>query len=138
MSRRIPVFFYGLFMDAELLRSKGFDPGPPRVAMVPGFALRIGQRATLVPEEGRVYGIVMELRHDEIDRLYSDPSVQMYRPEAVLAEMNDGSQIAALCFNLVAAPDAGERNDEYASRLRDLARRLQLPDDYVDRIGQAE
>jgi len=139
MSRRIPVFFYGLFMDAELLRSKGFDPGPPRVAMVPGFALRIGQRATLVPDaEGRVYGIVMELRHDEIERLYSDASVQMYRPEAVHAEMDDGSQVAALCFNLVAAPDAGERNDEYAARLRDLARRLQLPEDYADRIGQAE
>ncbi len=41
MSRRIEVFFYGLFMDADLLRAKGARPENIRVASVPGFALRI-------------------------------------------------------------------------------------------------
>jgi Gamma-glutamyl cyclotransferase, AIG2-like len=136
MPRRIAVFFYGLFMDADILRSKAIDPAGPRRASVSGFALRIGQRATLVPDpDGRAHGVLMELQHEEIDRLYADPSVQMYRPEAVVAEIGDGSRIAALCFNLPVAPGPDERNEGYAAKLRDLARRLHLPDDYIERIG---
>lgn len=135
-SRRIAVFFYGLFMDEELLRAKGVRPASPRQACVRGFALRIGQRATLVPDSGaRAYGVLMELSHAEIERLYAEPSVQMYRPEAVVAELADGARVAALCFNLPATPGPGESNDAYARQLRDLARRLGLPADYVDRIG---
>ena len=135
-SRRITVFFYGLFMDEDLLKAKGVQPTSVRQACVRGFALRIGQRATLVPISGaRAYGLLMELSHEEIERLYADPSVSMYRPEAVVAELADGVQVPALCFNLQVAPQPGESNDAYATKLRDLARCLGLPADYVDRIG---
>ena len=77
----------------------------------------------------------MELSHEEIERLYAEPSVRMYRPEAVVAELADGVQVPALCFNLQITPQPGESNDAYAQKLRDLARRLGLPADYVDRIG---
>jgi len=74
--RRIEVFFYGLFMDADLLRTKGAHPENLRPACVPGFALRIGQRATLLQNSGaRAHGIVMELTHVEIEQLYSEASV---------------------------------------------------------------
>ena len=134
-SRRISIFFYGLFMDEELLLAKGVQPTSPRQACVRGFALRIGQRATLVPIfDARAYGVLMELSHDEIEHLYAEPSVNMYRPEAVVAELADGVQVPALCFNLQTVPRPGESNDAYAQKLRDLARRLGLPPDYVDRI----
>ena len=134
--RGVSVFFYGLFMDAESLRAKGAEPTGVRAASVPGFALRIGRRATLVPAAGeRAHGVVMDLTHDDIDRLYADPSVQAYRPEAVLVELVDGTRIPALCYNLVVPPGADEANPEYAAKLRDLARRLDLPADYVARIG---
>jgi len=42
----------------------------------------------------------MDLPHSEMDRLYAEPSVAAYRPEAALAEHTDGSRIAALCFSL--------------------------------------
>ena len=136
VSRRIAVFFYGLFMDADALLAKDIRPVSPRRGSVPRFSLRIGRRATLVPDQdGRVHGVVMDLTHDEIERLYAESSVQMYRPEAVLAALEDGSSVAALCFNLPQPPAPDERNDEYAGRLRDLARRLQLPVDYVERIA---
>ena len=77
----------------------------------------------------------MDLSHDEIERLYAEASVQIYRPEAVLAELDDGSRVATLCFNLPEPPALDERNEEYAQRLRDLARRLELPADYIDRIA---
>jgi hypothetical protein len=68
--------FYGLFMDADLLRAKGAHPVNIRPACVPGFALRIGQRATLLRiPDACAYGIVMELTHVEIEQLYSEASV---------------------------------------------------------------
>ena len=134
-ARRIEVFFYGLFMDVDLLRTKGVNPVNIRSASVHGWSLRIGQRATLVPApKGRTFGIVMQLTRDEVDRLYSDPSVKAYRPEPILAELNDGSHIPALCFNLPVPPSTGEANPDYAAKLRDLARQLVFPQDYVDSI----
>lgn len=131
---RISVFFYGLFMDVELLLAKGAHPTHPRPACVPGFALRIGQRATLMPSaEPSAHGIIMELSHGELEQLYSDASLSAYRPEAVLAQVADGSYIPALCFNLV-VPPAQEANSDYAAKLRELARRLKLPPGYVESI----
>lgn len=134
--RRVPVFFYGLFMDEELLRAKGLQPRGARQACVRGYALRIGERATLVPvSDQRAYGVLMELSHEEIERLYEEPSVSMYRPEGVVAELPDGAQAPALCFNLPIAPRPGESNQAYARKLRDLGRRLGLPAEYVDGIA---
>lgn len=133
--RKIDVFFYGLFMDEDLLRSKGVSPANLRSASVSAFQLRIGDRATLVPSPaGRVYGLIASLSHAELERLYSEPSVSAYRPEAVLAELPNGEVVAALCFNLPEPPSAGERNVDYASKLRSLAERLDFPADYVASI----
>jgi hypothetical protein len=133
--RRIDAFFYGLFMDADLLRAKGIHPENVRPASVPGFALRIGKRATLLRTPDAIaYGILMELTHAEIEQLYSEPSVSAYRPEAVLTKLTHGSTVPALCFNLVVPPAPEDANLEYAAKLRDLARRLELPPDYVESI----
>jgi hypothetical protein len=79
-------------MDVELLLSKGAHPMHPRPARVPGFALRIGKRATLIPNADSVaYGILLELSHADIEKLYSEASVSAYRPEAVVAQFGDGS-----------------------------------------------
>jgi Gamma-glutamyl cyclotransferase, AIG2-like len=134
-SRPVDVFFYGLFMDAEALRANGFHPVNARQACVPGMALQIGRRATLIPDgAGRVYGFVMGLPHHEVDRLYAEPSVAAYRPEAVMAELADRSRIAALCFNLPPPDEPVQANPEYAEKLRVVAGRLGLPADYVTAI----
>ena len=133
--RKINIFFYGLFMDETLLQAKGITLPNLRVASVPGFQLRIGARATLVPAaSGRVFGLVASLSHNELERLYSEPSVQAYRPEAVLAYLTNGETLAALCFNLVEPPSSAEHNVDYASKLRALAERLKFPSDYVSSI----
>ena len=122
-------------MDADLLRAKGTQPVNIRSASVPGFALRIGQRATLLRNpDAQAHGILMELTHAEIEQLYSEPTVRAYRPEAVLAELSDGSRVPALCFNLLVPPGPEEVNSEYAAKLRDLACRLGLPSNYVESI----
>ena len=133
--RRVNVFFYGLFMDESLLREKGLRPEGRRVARVENFRLVVGGRATLVPREGgEVYGVLFSLTPDEVDALYSEESVSAYRPEAVCAQPADGTVVPALCFNLPAPPAPGERNPQYAAKLRALAARLGLPADYVSSI----
>jgi hypothetical protein len=134
-ARRVSVFFYGLFMDPDLLRGRGVDPVNPRRACVRKRRLRIGERAALEADPGGiVYGMLIELTHADIERLYAEPSVAAYRPEAVLAEPDEGEPVAALCYNLPSAPAAHERNPDYARRLRELAARLELPGDYVRSI----
>jgi hypothetical protein len=132
--RRTRVFFYGLFMDEELLRAKGLDPQEAELAWVDGLALQIGERAALVEAPGgRVHGRVFSLTYAELDRLYSEPSVQAYRPEAVLARLASGASIAALCYNLPEPPPE-RRNAEYVTRLRELAHKVGLPREYVESI----
>jgi hypothetical protein len=133
--RRADVFFYGLFMDEDLLRSKGLRPENVELASVAGMSLRIGERAALVPDAaGRVHGVVMSLTPDELERLYSDPGVQSYRPQAVLVQPQSGGLLAALCYNLPAPPAPGARNPEYAEKLRLVGKKVGLPGEYVASI----
>ena len=130
--RRIDGFFYGLFMDAEVLRQAGAEPSNIRRACVADFELQIGQRACLVRSPGaQVFGMVISLTHAEFDMLYSAPGLEAYRPEAVLTRTSDGGTVPALCFNLVEAPAVGERNAEYAVRLRRVLEKLGFPAEYI-------
>ena len=134
--RRIDVFFYGLFMDESLLRGKGIEPQKRRLAALENFRLVIGARATLVPCPGEtVHGVIFSLTHTEIDSLYADASVSVYRPEAVSAAVAKDDLVAALCFNLPTAPAATERNPEYAAKLKELAARIGLPYEYISTIA---
>ena len=131
-TRQIEGFFYGLFMDVDVLRQNGTNPSNPRRAYVSDFALRIGQRATLVPSHGaRAYGMLFALTHSELERLYGAPGLELYRPEAVLARVLEGGTTPALCYNLIQAPEPHERNPEYAKRLQDALTKLGFPREYV-------
>ena len=130
--RRVDGFFYGLYMDAEILREAGVAPQNPRRAYVEGFTLRIGQRATLLPSPGaRAYGMLYALTHAELERLYTAPGLEHYRPEAVLAVPIGGSLTPALCYNLRQAPRPEERNPDYAERLRRALAKLDFPAEYI-------
>jgi hypothetical protein len=134
-ARTVDVFFYGLFMDDGLLREKGMNPRNRRLAFVENFRLVIGARAALVPcADAIVHGVLFSMTHDEVDALYSEPSVSVYRPEAVSAHLANGSVIPALCFNLPVPPSPNERNPQYAAKLKELAQRIGLPPDYVSSI----
>jgi hypothetical protein len=135
MVRRVDVFFYGLFMDADALRVKGLEPVDIRRASVQGMALRLGDSATLIPAAaGSVHGMLMALSHAELDRLYAEASVSAYRAEPILAKLTDGSSVPALCFNLPTPPQTDQGNPDYATRLKAVARRLRLPESYVETI----
>jgi Gamma-glutamyl cyclotransferase, AIG2-like len=104
MAERATVFFYGLFMDPEALQEQGPRPSSPRRAYVDRVALRLGKRATLVPDsEGRVNGVLMTLVHSEIDRLYPLRQYRKYRGRRCGVGRSSGTILA---FN----PTDEERN----------------------------
>ena len=130
------VFFYGLFMDPDVLRKSGADAHDPRVAKVLGKALRIGERATLVDDpQAKVHGVVMTLSERDLQALYREESVAGYRPEPVTAIYADGSVVTAMSY-VLPAPDGAPTNAEYARKLRAVAAKMGLPGDYVARIGE--
>ena len=128
------VFFYGLFMDEDLLAEKGISPRNAVVGSLDGFALRIGERATLLRSAGtRSYGVVMDVGPNETKALYTEPSVADYAPEPVAVELADGSTVDAVCYNLPVEKVTGT-NTVYAKALMEVARRLDFPDSYLDQI----
>jgi len=123
-------------MDVDILKESLVTAVKPRRAYVDGYALRIGRRATLVPvSEARAYGMVFALTHDELERLYSAPGLEQYRPEAVLVHLLEGEVLPVLCYNLREAPASNESNAEYATRLREALSRLGFPSDYVSSVS---
>lgn len=134
--RRVDGFFYGLFMDDDILRQSQVAAVKPRRAYVDDYALLIGRRATLVPVAGaRAYGMVFALTHDEVKKLYSAPGLEDYRPEAVIAHDLEGGTLPALCYNLPEAPGPDEANADYAARLRAALGKLDFPPDYIASVS---
>jgi hypothetical protein len=137
-TNEIMVFFYGLFMDESLLDSKGVRPKEPTIGYVDGYALRIGNRATLLPEaNSRAYGVLMKIESEDAAALYSEQSVADYVAEPVVVTLpGEDAQVAAVCYNLPAAKLVGT-NPEYAAALLTLATKLGLPDSYLRHIRDA-
>ncbi|MEO1037463.1 MAG: gamma-glutamylcyclotransferase family protein [Pseudomonadota bacterium] len=133
-STYVDVFFYGLFMDTSLLAAKGIHAANSAVARVDGYGLRIGERATLVPDRAsKAHGVVMTLNAADLAALYADKSVADYRPETVAAVLQDGTVKTVQCYNLPPGKLAGT-NADYAASLLKLAQSLGLPSDYQAEI----
>lgn len=136
LHKPVDGFFYGLFMEADLLRKLGVDPVNPRRAFVDDYQLLIGERATLTPSSGsRVYGMAFELKQEELDVLYSTPGLEAYRPVNITAQDMNGSAFSALCYVLPAGLLDGESNPEYATQLREVLGRLEFPAEYIESIS---
>ena len=128
------VFFYGLFMDEDLLMEKGLNPANSGLARVTGYGLRIGTRATLEASAGeRVFGSVMDLSERELASLYGEESVADYVPKHLLAFDMQGNPREVISYILPMEKLSG-RNREYARLLALAAQKVGLPDDYIDEI----
>lgn len=66
------TFFYGSYINSDVLDEAGFVPRQTEVARLAGFEIRIAPLANLV-QSGRevVYGILASGTHAELGRLYT-------------------------------------------------------------------
>jgi len=119
INRLHDVFFYGLYMDEEILKSKNISIRHRRSGYIDNYALRIGHLATLIrSENSRACGMVYAMTQKEIVSLYEGLGLDAYATEALLCTLSNGSNIAVLCKNLTEAPKEDESNDIYLSKLK--------------------
>jgi len=135
MARR-EAFFYGLFMDPEVLRKAGIEPGEGRRARVDGQALRLGERATLVPQAGaHALGMTYPLEAAQLQALYSATGLEAYAPIVVQVACEDGETVPAECWVLAQVPEGQSPDPGYVGKLRDVLARLGFPADYIASVG---
>ena len=128
------VFFYGLFMDASLLNSFGIEANNIKTAQLPNYRLHIGERATLIPEEGCVsYGLVMDIDQQELKRLYQMDGVQDYEPVPIHVVTDKDQSIEAKTYLLQEGLVSGT-NSEYAKKLISVAESVGLPETAIKDI----
>jgi hypothetical protein len=132
------TFFYGSYMNPEVLRDVGLAPGDARAARLAGHDLVIAPRANLIPSERAVaYGVVAGLAHDELERLYAharEALGEVYLPEPVLVELLGGGFVPALCY-LCPRMEPRPAEAAYVERILAPARALGFPDWYLARIA---
>jgi Gamma-glutamyl cyclotransferase, AIG2-like len=134
---RVWVFFYGSYMNPDVLREVAIVPVEWEVARLHGYDISIQPRANLVRSEQHcVYGVVAQATHAELVRLYAharDVLGETYLPFPVCVETLDGKSRPALCYLAPAMdPRAPERG--YLDRILGPAREFGLPLWYVERL----
>jgi len=135
--RTVWVFFYGSYMNPEVLRGVQIEPVVWEVGRLLGFELQVAPRANLIRSDaGVVYGVLATLTHPELSRLYrhaEDVLGEVYHPEAVLVEVEGGHWRPALCY-IAHEMRPGTVDPAYVDRIAKAARKHGLPDWYVERI----
>ena len=128
------IFFYGLFMDQDILVKNGISPSNPRKGYLNNYTLKIGNRASLIQcEKEKAYGIIMTVNDEEIINLYAEKSVAEYIPEKVEVVTETNEHLTATCYNLPVELLTGT-NQSYAKSLHELAKKLNFPKEYLDTI----
>jgi hypothetical protein len=134
--KKIPVFFYGSYMNRAVLAEVSLVPGRWDVARLAGHDIVIRPRANLVPSDRDVvWGFLASATHAELDRLYRhahDVLGERYLPEAVLVECA-GAYVPALCY-LTPAMEPRPAAADYVDRIVTPARQAGFPDWYVKKL----
>ncbi len=126
--RLIKVFFYGAYMDPDILFQKGVNPRSPEKVTVSGYKLKIGNMATLLRDaSAKVSGMMYDLTHKELYDLYEGSGLDAYVREPVLAVTEGSESVPALCCNLLIPPLKEEFNESYYQTLREITMKLSIP-----------
>jgi hypothetical protein len=133
-TRKVRVFFYGSFIDRDVLARVHYHPDKMEVARLDGFDITMRPLATLIQYDGRcVYGVLANATHAELQRLYGEDWVRAYLPEAVVVTTQDGAFHPALCY-IARSKTAEAPFDNYIERIIESARKSGFPKWYIERL----
>lgn len=136
MNEKVSVFFYGSFINLDVLGEVGLVPTDVRVAKLEGYDIQIQPLANLIPREGNsVFGVVCRATHADLARLYRQTWVGTYLPHPVVVETMEGIQVPALCY-LSPSREKTPAAKDYIDRIVGPAREYGFPAWYVERIEQ--
>ncbi len=131
------TFFYGSYMNLDVLKEVDYLPERYEVARLSGYDIRIQPLANLVrSDKDTVYGIVAPGTHEQLARLYAhakDVLGGTYLPHPVLVQTLDGKWLPALCY-IAPSMDSRPAAGDYVDRIVGPARRYGFPKWYIDRL----
>lgn len=136
-SVRVPVFFYGTFMDASVLQVNAIDVSHTEPTRLLDYELSVRPRVNLHRSTNEiVYGAIAQVTHQDIDRLYTGLKEEFgitYRPFPVSSISHDGTVTSSLCYISEAFADEGP-DPNYIDELAECAKRVGAPKSYLERI----
>ncbi len=134
---RVPVFFYGSYMDPAVLAEVDLRPERFEVARLDNHEIEIRPLANLRRASGRsVYGLLTWATHAELERLYAharDVLGGRYLPFPVVVETAAGQHEPALCYMATSLPPRSPER-AYVERILAPAREFRFPGWYVERL----
>ena len=102
MKPHVVTFFYGSYINKDVLAEVDLIPAELVVARLPGYDLDIRPLANLVPSDRHtVYGVLAKATHEELGRLYRHAEAVLggtYLPYPVLTTTLDDQTVPALCY----------------------------------------
>ena len=135
--KRIDVFFYGSYINFDVLAEVDFVPESFEVARLSGYEILIQPLANLMASDRHcVYGIVVKATHAELEHLYKHAQHILggnYLPEAVLIETISGKWIPALCYiDPIAGTEKADK--DYVERIVKPAKEYGFPNWYIRKL----
>lgn len=131
---RVWVFFYGTFINPEVVEKAGAALHEVEVARLPGFDIDIGPLANLVrSDQSTVYGVIAQMTHADLQKLYTMAWVGTYLPEAVLVQTRDGRLVPAMTY-IKPSMHREQPAEEYIDRIVEPGRRYGFPQWFLDRL----
>jgi len=133
----VKIFFYGSFMDLEVLRTLGVVPRTFETAELRNWSITFSPMATLVRSEGDfVYGMVAELSGDEVRMLYSKGDLKRYYPVDIMVSTKENERVPVLCY--ISKSGTGRTPSvEYLQRVIQAAKNLGFPPAYLAKLEGA-
>lgn len=138
MEPKVWVFFYGSYINPDVLKEVDLISEDWEVARLVGFDLTIGPRANLKRDPAQVvWGILATATHAELARLYHDHAKgvlgEVYLPEAIVATDEHGRLRPAMTY-ISPAMESRPAEEAYVERIARPAERFGFPDWYVRKI----
>jgi hypothetical protein len=134
---KVWTFFYGSYMNLNVLKEVDLVPERYQVARLTGFDIRIQPLANLVKSDRHcVYGMVATATHEELKRLYAHAEHTLggvYLPEAVLTETLHHTWRPALCY-IAPSMDPKPATADYIERIVGPAKEYGFPTWYIERV----
>jgi hypothetical protein len=134
---KVATFFYGSYINLDVLREIDLIPDRVEVARLPGFDIQILPLANLVAsDQHTVYGVLATFTHAELEVLYGHALSVLggrYLPHPVLTYTLSGQIEPALCYM---APELvpGPASADYLGRIVEPAREHGFPAWYISRL----
>ena len=137
-ARKVAVFFYGSYMNLDVLEEVDLFPKEIQVARLMGFDIRIEPLANLIPavDDSVCYGILTSATHFELERLYAHAREVLggaYLPEPVMVGVSDGALVPTLCY-IATEMQPRPATNEYIDRIVAPASAHGFPPWYIAKL----